>query len=290
MTRKENTVILILLAIVIVFALINYFSINSLNGSLAGLQGEITNLRHELVGVSDAFQAMQEQASWYEFEEIEIVELGAEQVSVKVGCYIKEYREGSKVLLNYRRGSENYTALEAQEDSGGHFHTLVNLDFKPEPQWMLQYFQSVLFENSPPRNLVDVSPDSIPAEQYEYYISVVEGDLVRAGEPEAIPLEKVHYLYYSSLDSQIEVKKNSVSVWLMEARGEQQFVLTGARLELCRDGRVVEQLPLSSVEGQYDVEWQVETKAKAKEDYDALRLVVTFDDGKSFTRKLPLSG
>ncbi|NLA11175.1 MAG: hypothetical protein GX883_03515, partial [Firmicutes bacterium] len=250
MTKKEHTVILILLAVVIVFALSNLFSINSLSDNLAGIQGNMNNLRRELSGeISNVFQAIQEQTSWGEFEEIEIVELGAEQISIKIGCYIREYRQGSTVLINYRRGSENYTALEAEEDAGGHFHALLNLDFKPEPQWMHHYSQAALSgTNSPPEQVILGYPDFVPEEQYEYYISVVDGDLVRTGKPESIPLDKVGYLYYSSLDSQIEVEKNSVSVWLMEVRSEQQFVLTGARLELCRDGRVVDQLPLSSVE------------------------------------------
>ena len=298
MNKKGTVVIVGLISVVILLACINLSSITRLNSRLAEMQGRIDALRSEmhaeLSGVSHIVHAMQEQARWWEPGEIEVIKTGPKQASVRVGWYLRDYRAGSKVFINYRRqGEEEYTALEAREGTGGHFHALLNLEFNPEPQWSHVYSRSQPGFGSPPVEFKEVGPDFAPQLYYEYYISILDEGAIRAGDVEYLNLNKLIYGYYSSLHSYIDFEKSHVSVHLSEELYAQScYTLAEARLELCKGSRVVKRLPLHRSEGPDDevIEWRADTKAEAGEDYDLLRLVVTYSDGESFTRQTAAAG
>ena len=216
MNKKGTVVVVILISVVILLACINLASITRLNSRLAGMQGYIDSLRfdihNELSGVSHIFQAMQEQAGWWEPGELELIETGPEQASVRVGWYLRDYRAGSEVFINYRRqGEEEYTALEAGDGSSGHFHVLLNLEFNPEPQWSHGFSRSRHGFGSPPDEIIEkVVPDYDPQPHYEYYISTLDEGTIRTGDVESLPLDKLFCGYYSCLQSHFDVGKNSV--------------------------------------------------------------------------------
>lgn len=283
---SKRDIVITILVIAALCTVVNLIvSTGRLNNSLIDLQGQIdalhSQINSELGGLSEVLQG---QALWWEFEEIEIVKMSAEQATVKVGFHVQEYRKGSKVRINYRRGGGDYTAQEAKESSSGHFHTLLELDVALEPQWQHHYTQSSGFGRH--SGGVEISGSGLE-DLYEYYISVVEGDHIRAGDPEPIPLEKLSYSYYNNLDSQIEVEGGRISVQLRENQSEAQHAVTGARLELCKKGGVVKKVSLATAEAKNGWNWrEAELRAKAGDDYDALRLVATFSDGKSFSREV----
>lgn len=293
MNKKGTVVIVILISVIILFTCINLAAITRLNNRLAEMQGHIDSLRfdihNELSGVSHIFQAMQEQAGWWEPGELELIETGPEQASVRVGWYLRDYRVGSKVFINYRRqGEEEYTALEAGDGSSGHFHVLLNLEFNPEPQWSHGFSRSQHGFGSPPDEIIEkVVPDYDPQPHYEYYISTLDEGEIRTGDVESLHLDKLFYGYYSCLHSHFDFGKNHVYVHLSEELYAQpRYTVAEARLELCKGSRVVKRLPLHRNDGPDDViEWQADTKVEVGEDYNVLRLVVTYSDGKSFSRQ-----
>ncbi|NMD43157.1 MAG: hypothetical protein GYA86_07610 [Firmicutes bacterium] len=288
MDRKES-ITLVLLFVVIIFSGIGLLSLKGLGDRLEGLQGQVQSLQSRVQGeigeVADLVQALQEQALLWKPEEIEIVKIGLGRASLKLGWHLKEYRVGSKVSFNYRRqGEPEYSSLEVAESSGGYFHVLLDLEFNPEPLWGHQYTSSLQCVPT-----AEVWPDD-PRDQYEYYISVVDEETIRSGEPGYLSPEKLSEGFYSYLHSSLDLGKKSVSVDLTEEKyGEPRFTMTAGRLELCRGDEVVKWLPLVKSAGEeLVVEWAAEIMAEVEKECNAVCLVVTFSDGESFSRRLLL--
>ena len=292
MDKKGTIIIVGLCIVVLLLSCINLASISRLNSRLAELQGHLdalrTEMHAELSGITHTVQEMEEQSRWWEPGEIEIMEVGPGQASVKLGWYIKEYRAGSKVFINYRlQGEEQYTALEAEEGSGGYFYAILDLEFRPQPLWTHIFSRSEHGLGSVPGEDKKIAgSDSEPRLQYEYYLSILEGDAIRVGNVEILSLDKLSYTYYSFLQSYTEVEKDRVYVHLQEELDmHPRHTLREVCLELCKGGGVVKKVFLQESEGPDKVmEWEAEAGVKAGEDYDYLRLVVTFSDGNSFLR------
>lgn len=294
MNKKETTFIAILVLIAIVLTCTNLVSIAGLKGALAGMQSNLDALRfeirNEVSDISDVFQAMQEEARWWESEDFEITSLSPGQAQIRFGGYLKDYRAGSKVFFNYRRqGEEAYTSLEAVEESSGYFYALLDLEYDPAPPWEQQIFYSFGLMSDTPEELITEAVSDCE-QQFDYYVSVVDGDNVRVGDPESLFLDKLNYSYYTSLQSFLDAGSNSIDIRLLEMENDALYDVTAARLELCKGSRVVEKVSLGvSDESGYMSEWRAEAKAKAGEDYNVFRLVVTYSDGKSFTRQTSLA-
>lgn len=173
--------------------------------------------------------------------------------------------------------------------SGGHCSTLLKLPIVPEPQWSHSLSRHSGWGGSPEELFNEVVVDSDPW-QYEYYISVVDGESTRTGRVEDLYLDKLSCSYYSILDSHIDIEKKNISAFISEAQyGLPRYTVTEARLELLKGGKVKKELPLKiSARPDELIDWQVDTGIEAA-GYSALRLVVAFSDGKSFYRQTELN-
>lgn len=290
MEKKGTAITLVLVFLAALLTLINLVFINGQRDRLEEMRHSVDNLRSEIRSemneVTGIFLALKEQAAWWGPGESEVIAMGPERTTARVSWFLKDYRAGSKVFFNYRlQGEEEYTALEAEEGTGGYFHALLEVEYRPEPQWSQQLTRSIRHgSDSPPEEIENAWPVQDGQPEVEYYISTFDGDTIRTGEPGSLPLMKGGY--YSSLQSYIHVQDTRIEVVLHEELyGEPRHTVTGARVELLRGDGVVRGVSLVRGDRSSDtVEWHADFNAEVGKDHDTLRLVVAFSDGHSFSR------
>ncbi|MGI6614853.1 MAG: hypothetical protein ACOX30_02305 [Dethiobacteria bacterium] len=293
--KKETAVITLLLSAAVLLVAINMVLLTKQNAHLSGLEENVNSIRSgiqsEMSEVTGFIEALQDQSAWWEPGELEVVETGPEQSTIKIEWYLKDYRAGSDIFINYRRlGEEKYTSLEVAENSRGHCSIQLTLPIIPEPQWSHSLSRHSGLAGSPEEMFNEAVADNSPW-QYEYYISLADGETVRTGSVEEIYLDKLACSYYSILDSHIDIEKDNISVFILETQyGPPRYTVTGARLELLKGSRVVQQLPLEKgARPDESTDWQADAGYKAAGGCDAACLVVTFSDGKSFQQQIDLN-
>ncbi len=292
---KKEIFIVILITVTIVLSCINLVSMTGLNRRLDEMQGDLQSLRSEVQSeacwISGVLHEAQDEARWWKPAEIGAEALEQGPAAVKLGCYLKDYRAGSKVHFNYRRqGEAEYTSLEAEEGSSGYFHALLELEFDPRPLWQHTFSRATLHdpENPGSGSITELETDSDPRLEYEYYISVRDGDAIRTGDVESFSLDELSYGYYSSLNSDVNVEEGNIDVFVLEeAFGRPRYTVTRAEVELRTGGGTLKKIPLSRSDRPDElIEWRAGIDIGAGEEYSGLRLVVTYSDGKSFSRQM----
>ena len=92
--KKETAVITLLLSAAVLLAAINMVLLAKQNAHLSGLEENINSIRSgihsEMSEVTGFIEALQDQSAWWEPGELEVVETGPEQSTIKIEWYLKD--------------------------------------------------------------------------------------------------------------------------------------------------------------------------------------------------------
>lgn len=286
--KKEHLVMICMMGLMIILCWATLNSTKRLREEVTALNNSVTTVRNDVIHTYNEVTAAREDSRWWTPGDMDVVESGTDQLTLKIGFYLREYREGSRVSFHYRDrgGDEPYISLEAKKGAAGYYYAILTLEPLAEPLWKMDVQKTTTVSSSGRETSQHVSVEEV-SEGYqerriEYYISVDDAGAIRAGEISYIDKQAVFYKLYGYLHSSIHFNNDLISIHLTaEEYSDAIYSLAKARLESFRRGEATERWELSESDKEPAL---LELHVEPVKDYDALQLVVTYSDGKSFTR------
>jgi hypothetical protein len=300
--KKEKTII-ILLIVMLALNLFTWSNSRFLKNSIQQLQGELSGLRsqisHEVMGLRGTVEGIRDEARWWTPGGVEFLETERENALVKISWHLREFREGSKVLLNYQPiGGEIYEEVLAEEEASGYFSVVLPLKLPLEPFigiHLQRTMEQTSGKNNRSGNVAVEEKQEYSANSsmnFKYYISVQDGETVRTGEVRSMDLSKLTYNRFNHLNLQIIIDGESIRGVLFEDQFRSDnpyYEIENIYLE-SRKGKdlTLEQWALKQIDTEPAFgSRKYEAKASPSKDYDSLFLVIHYSDGLTIEREIP---
>ncbi len=230
--QPMQKIILIALALLLVVNLLVWNNMRQLGTRLDQFQGQLNSVQssmtHEIGSMRGELQAAREQEQWWTPGDVQIGEVDGNRARVEVSWYLKEYREGSEVALNYSPpGEAQFLEMPAERGSGGHFTAAVMVEVPLEPVFsnvVIQTFHSERNYRWPAVAEEKAIAQIHGAANLQYFISVKEGDTVKTGMVRHLDLSKLNYGLFNPLDAavHIDADKGAFNLTVSERIGSEQ--------------------------------------------------------------------
>lgn len=294
---KEKKVLLlsILLVIVLVINWLIWSNTRHLQQQVSHLQGELNSLRSEVGSIRGTMQSIKnEDARWWTPGEVEFMDVDREKALTKISWYLREYREGSKVMLNYQPvGKEDYTEIVAEEESKGYFSVVLPVEVPLEHIFDIHLERATKKEHLKDRNLKEVRITE-PKPSLKYYISVQDGETIRTSEIRTLDLSKLSFKLFNPLNLRVNFNSNNkITANVHEYKaGNPRYEINEMYLET-RKGKkqVLEKWPFKPVQIQKAYEQErfkiYDVHATPSKAYDSLYWVIKYSEGLLVEKEIP---
>ncbi|MDW7675200.1 MAG: hypothetical protein SCK28_11765 [Bacillota bacterium] len=298
MTNYNNKVLWALIGLIVAISLTNLSYTKNLQRQIGNLQSELSHIRsqvnHEYANISSLVRSIHEEERWWTPATYQVLEANIDQSVVKMSWQIKEYEENSIVLFNYRLNqNESYQQVEATEEAPGFFSVTIPLEITGEPSINVQVIQrqqesaGTITEEAVPYGYNSGADINL-----EYYITAENQGIKRSSEKINIYMHELTYWLFAQLNGFIDLSASNNSYRghlyefaemdtyykaqeiILEARGGASEAPQRWTFEAIGE-------PVRSMK-----ERQYELNVITKEKYDSFYLIVKYNDGKVFEKKL----
>ncbi|MTI86200.1 MAG: hypothetical protein FH756_20480 [Firmicutes bacterium] len=296
--EQRFTVVIILIVVLLVTNLLTWSNIREMQQKVDWLQGNLNSMRsnvtNEVSGIRNVVQQMkndaQAEARWWTPAEVEFLDINKDKSRVKLSWSLKEYREGSKVILNYQKpGEQEYTQAVPEEESKGRFALVLTVDVPQEPVINLRLEQAGEIKVQRAGTMVE---EKIAHEannlELNYYISVQDGETVRTSEKRSLNLNKLNYSLFNPLVVRVKLlNKGEIEAFAHhDLMGKPEYEVEEIYLESRNgQGNVLERWPLEvekiPEEGLFRLDRTTITR-----DYASIFVVVKYQEGMKAEKKV----
>lgn len=300
MSKEKSSIVLIVL--LVVSLVINWFtwsSTNELKNQVSQLRNGLSNIRSqvssEVSGIRGIVQNMREDAKWWSPADVEFLEMDREKALVKVSWNLKEYKQDSEIMFNYKlTGQSDYTQIPADQHGNGYFSVTLPVELPLEPIWEMRIEQSVSREQDRDSRISREAAieKKIKMEndyRLSYYISRQDEGTILTSEKRNMLLDKLSYKLFKSLSLYVTFhEQNQISIHFRQiGPDDTQYHVKEIYLE-SRDnqGQTLERWTFESLNPIDDKPANVEeseigfirVEAAPQKDYDKLFIVVEYKE------------
>jgi len=290
---KSFTVLCVLISVLLVINWFTWSTIRETQQRIEWLQGNLnslhSNITSEVSGVRHVVQQLKNDARWWTPAEVDFLDVDRDKAQVKISWSLREYKDGSQVMLNYQKpGEQEYTQIVPREESMGRFSVVLPVDVPREPVINLSVEKVRGHKNLAANTAVEEkSVSDTVNENLMYYISVQDGDTIRTSETQSLNLKGLNYKLFSPLMVRVRLMDNgeiTVSAH-HDLMGNPRYDIEEIYLETRQgNGNVLERWPLDNEkipeEGIYHL------NVTTTEDYETLYLVVKYSGGLKVEREI----
>jgi len=264
-------------------------------------QHQVINTVNSQVGnITNAINKIKEEQSWLSQVNVETIFDDTDKTKAEVSFewQVKELENNSEVLFNYNMGdNKKYIPIKAQSKGNGFFRVVVPVKVKPEPNWNVQITSSNM--NQREMSVTEEKKDAFEMEnriEFNYYISVSSGEMVKSSEITSANIEDIGSRYYGYIEVRTNINKNNIdSLSVMSGKMyDTSTYLREAYLKKYSNGKLVDEEKLEKENNIYggEMPFREDTvifntkSSKEKMDYNSLVLKVVYSDGSVFERQI----
>jgi len=264
----------------------------------------ISTVNSQVGNINNTINKIKENQSWLSAVNVDTVidESDKKKAMVNFEWQVKELQNNSEVLFNYKKnGEKEYKSIKAEDGGNGFFKVIMPVEINPEPNWNYRIIDRS--SNSSERQM-RVIEEKQKKEAYvrgnqlnfNYYISVSQGDMIKSGEINIARIKDIGTRYYGYLEVRTDIdgdKNYGLSVTSGKMY-ETSTYLKEAHLKKYRDGQLIEEEKLEEREIGYEGGMPVREgindffvkSSEEKLDYSSLVLKVMYSDGSVFEREV----
>lgn len=296
--EKKSLFLFVFMALLLVTNWLTWSNTKDLQQKINRLQGELYNLRShvssEVSGIRGVVQEIKNDARWWTPAEVEFLDVDREKVLVKVNWHLREYRNGSTVMLNYLPPEkEEYLQVTAEEESKGRFSVVLPVKVSLEP--VLDVHVERVGRNKNERAGIAINEARAadrPDLSLRYYISVQDGEIIRTSEKRSLDLSKLNFELFNPLNLRVRLVSNGQIIASAHQHkvGNPRYEIKEIYLET-RKGKdkVLEKWPLQPAKVPEEDQDRLKiynVQATPSQDYDSLHVVIKYSDGVMVEREI----
>ncbi|HAE43559.1 MAG TPA: hypothetical protein DCG34_11690 [Clostridiales bacterium] len=277
--------------------------VNNRLNDLANQQQMVVNTVNAQVSqINSTINKIKEDQSWLSAVKVEteMDELDKNKALVSFEWQVKELQNDSAVLFNYKKNGETeYRSIEAVDMENGLFKVVMPIEIDLEPVWNSYIFDRGSHSNKEPVRVVEgrkEAYENLNQLNFDYYISVSYGDMIKSAEINTTRIENMGARYYGYLEVRTDIdKNNSYNMSVINGKMYDTSVyLKEVYLEKFRNGQLVESEKIEERSIVYEGGMPVredtneffKQTSEEKLDYSSLVLKVIYSDGSVFEREI----
>jgi len=251
---------------------------NKINNISSYQHQVISTVNSQVGNINNTINKIKEDQSWLSAINVDTVIDASDKNKAMVNFewQVKELKNNSEVLFNYKKNEEKeYKSIKAEDKGNGFFIVVIPVEIKPEPNWNYQENQL----------------------SFDYYISVSHDDMIKSGEINIARIEDIGARYYGYLEVRTEIdrdKNYNLSVMSGKMYDTSIYLQEAYLKKYNDDDQLVdeEKLVEENVENEGGIPVREHTavfqnkSSEEKMDYSSLVLKVVYSDGSVFEREI----
>jgi len=270
---------------------------NRVNSISSNQHQVINSVNSQTNDIRNIINDMKREQSWLSpiSTTTKVTDIDQGKVLVSFEWQVKELKDNSKVVLNYKYSDEKeYISMDAVEKGNGLFEASIPIEVVLEPQWIINITgiskniegqKEAIIEESKRANQLDIS----------YFVSVTHNDTVKSSDINISPIESLGVQYYGYLETYTDISQDnsfSVSILGFPSSSETSTVLKEVYLKKYKNGRLLDEEKLASNDINGDIPVRegalaFSTKpSDEKLDFSRLVIKVIYSDGTSFEEEI----
>lgn len=278
--------------------------VNRVN-SISSNQSQVLNsVNSQTNNVRNIINDMKREQSWISFNSTttKTTDIDQGKAEVNFAWQVKELKDNSKVVFNYKHGDETeYTAINAVEQGNGLFAATVPVEVSLEPEWQIQIIDRSKGSNA--INEVAIREKKIEENirsnqlSINYFVTVIHNDTMKSSDINVTRIENLGVRHYGYLETYTDISKDSnhysVSVSGVSSYNENSKVLKEVYLKKYKNGQLLAEEKLvrsdSSEPGipvrENAITYHTEPSDE-QIDYNSLVMKAVYNDGATFEKEI----
>ncbi|MFS0862601.1 hypothetical protein [Fredinandcohnia sp. 179-A 10B2 NHS] len=295
---------IIILIIVASSLLLNFFlfsKITTIENSLENIslsQMDImSNVSEQTSNVTNIIEDFKQEQSWISTVQWEIQDQNVKngKANLYFKWQVKELVPNSLVAIHYKYGDkQEYQSVTAKTPGDGLFEASVPIEVNVEPEWSVNTIISnnnqTMVEESV-RGYEEYSKEEIDKNDFSYYITVSNEDVIKSSEIDTVHLGELAMRYYGYLETSVYLEGDDFSVSVTQYKNESDIFLEEAYLIKYKNNTKVEEEKLDTSnyndEDPYGPEREHSIHFPSKDgEFNSLLLKVIYSNGTSFEKEV----
>ena len=276
---------------------------NKINNISSYQHQVISTVNSQVGNINNTINKIKEDQSWLSAINVDTVIDASDKNKAMVNFewQVKELKNNSEVLFNYKKNEEKeYKSIKAEDKGNGFFIVVIPVEIKPEPNWNYQVIDRSNNSSEKQMRVIEEKKEAYEREHrlsFDYYISVSHADMIKSGEINIARIEDIGARYYGYLEVRTEIdrdKNYNLSVMSGKMYDTSIYLQEAYLKKYNDDDQLVdeEKLVEENVENEGGIPVREHTavfqnkSSEEKMDYSSLVLKVVYSDGSVFEREI----